>query len=105
MPIAAPLFSAAGWQNAGFGTRPAGTRGGQGLVGFADRAMALRGRYQGKLYRASLQKNGTIRLGKKFYTSPSAAAKAVVKGPMNGWAFWHYRDRTGTWRPLSTIKK
>lgn len=81
------------------------TRGGQGLVGFTDRAMALRGRYQGKLYRASLRKTGTIRVGKKFYTSPSAAAKAVVKRAVNGWAFWHYRDRTGTWRPLSTIKK
>lgn len=80
-------------------------RGNEALSGFVDRTIGLRGTFRGKTHRARLRPNGSIKLGKKLFDSPSAAAKRVVKRSVNGWAFWHYRARDGVWRPLRTIKK
>jgi hypothetical protein len=80
-------------------------KGNEALSGFVDRTIGLRGTYRGKAHRARLRPNGSIKLGKKLFDSPSAAAKQVVGRNVNGWAFWHYRAQNGEWRPLKTIKK
>lgn len=75
------------------------------LAGLFDRRMELRGRYKGKVIKASLRKNGQVRLGTKTFDSLSAAASHVGIS-RNGWNFWSYRDTTsGKWRPLHTVRK
>lgn len=45
---------------------------------------------------------GQIKLGRKTYETPTAAAKAVNGGsPVNGWAVWRVKD-TGT--PLTDLR-
>lgn len=49
-------------------------------------------RYKGKEYRAEVVKledgKFAIRSGRKEYTSPSSAGKAITGGAVNGWVFW-----------------
>ena len=33
-----------------------------------------------------------LRIGRKVYRSPSAAASAITGGPINGWAAWRTED-------------
>lgn len=82
-------------------TRQQGTK---SLAGLSDRAIRLRARYKSTWYRASIRRDGTIRYGDKSFSSPSAAAKAVVQHSCNGWGFWEYRDSSGKWVPLRTLK-
>ncbi len=75
------------------------------LAGFSDRSIALRGVYRKKAYRASLRPTGSIRVRKRLYDSPSAAAEAIVNSPINGWHFWKYRGRDGKWHSLKSIRR
>lgn len=54
-------------------------------------AKRLYATYKGRSYRAIVYRSGRIKLGGRFYNSPSAAAKAVCKRPVNGWWFWKAR--------------
>ena len=78
------------------------------LAGLVSRRMLLKGFRGGYEYRASLLKNGSIRYKDRTYDNPSAAAKAALPGDVrtvNGWAFWHYKDRkSGEWERLSKLK-
>ncbi len=65
----------------------------------------LRGRYKGKLYRAVVRNDGSVRYEGKVYKSPSAAGTAVRKRPTNGWWFWHYERAPGDWVRLSTVRR
>jgi len=74
------------------------------LRGIFERRKQLRGRRSGRQFRASLLQNGTIRYRNRVFRSPSAAARAAVKGPVNGWSFWLYQDdESGTWVPLKSL--
>lgn len=87
---------------------PRGKRGRRGravLAGYVGRAMSLRGTYKGKLYKARVRKNGTIRFGKRVFNSPSLAAVAVVGRPMNGWWFWTYERAPGQWVRLRELRR
>ena len=75
------------------------------LVGYITRAISLRADYKGKTYKARVRKNGTIRVGKRVFNSPSLAAVAVVKGPINGWAFWTYERAPGKWVRLREMRR
>ncbi|MBK8324805.1 MAG: hypothetical protein IPL06_19495 [Betaproteobacteria bacterium] len=70
-------------------------RGSLGLAGLLDRRLSLRGTYRGEQFRASLRKDGKIQFRGTIYTSPTMAAKAVVKRAVSGWKFWHYRNSRG----------
>lgn len=61
------------------------------------RPLGLRAVYKGDVYRATLLRDGSIKLGGTRYTSLSAAAVEVVQRPMNGWWFWQCRDSQGDW--------
>ena len=75
------------------------------LAGWLDQRKQLRGTYKGKEYVASLRKDGYISSAGQKYSSPSAAATAVVGRPVNGWRFWHYRVPRKGWSPLTELRK
>lgn len=66
------------------------------LLGLVSRRKGLYRNYKGNKYSAILFPNGTIRLGKNNYSSPTAAAKVVVdRSQVNGWNFWYIEDVNG----------
>ncbi len=71
------------------------------LVGLVPLKATLYRTYKGKEYKAILTSKGIIKLGNKKYTSPSGAARAIVKRAANGWKFWFIKDRSGEWVKLS----
>lgn len=67
-------------------------RGKEALSGLNERRIALRARYKGKSYRASLRKDGLISYDGSRYRSPTGAARAIVGRVVNGWHFWHFKS-------------
>ena len=65
----------------------------------------LRGMHRGKVYRARLRRDGTIRYNGKKYASLSEAGKAAVKRSSNGWWFWQVERGKGTWVRLTKIRR
>jgi hypothetical protein len=75
------------------------------LCPYVKKVFKLRGRSKGKTFKASVRDDGTIRLQKKVYTSPSAAALAATKYPVDGWSFWKYERAPGDWVRLDELRK
>ena len=75
------------------------------LLPYIKKVFKLRGRSKGKTFHASVKNDGSIRLQKKVYASPSAAASAVTKYPVDGWTFWKYERAPGDWVPLDELRK
>jgi hypothetical protein len=80
-------------------------KGQEALIGFAERRVSLRGRYKGKTFKATLRRDGKIRLRGKLYTSPSAAAHSIVDRSVDGWHFWRFKDERGDWVQLATVRR
>jgi hypothetical protein len=87
--------------------RPGRGRKGDGpvLAGYVTKAMTLRSIYKGEMYKARVRRDGTIRVGNKVVNSPSLAAVAVVKRPVNGWSFWKYERAPGQWVKLRELRR
>jgi hypothetical protein len=60
--------------------------------------------YKGKPYRGSLRPDGKVRFRGKLYDSPSGAAYAVLKRPVNGWWLWRYEVSPGKWMRLQDLR-
>ncbi len=75
------------------------------LLPYVKKVFKLRGRSKGKTIVASVRDDGTIRLQRKPYSSPSAAAMAVTKYPVDGWWFWKYERAPGDWVRLDELRK
>jgi hypothetical protein len=76
------------------------------LTGLLRNGQAIYARYKGVEYRALVYSTGLIRFRRKRYSSPSAAALAILeRGAVNGWRFWKYKDASGDLRPLSDLRK
>jgi hypothetical protein len=76
------------------------------LAKYIQKSLRLRTKYKGKVYKASVRRNGMIVLnGRKFY-SPSKAGKSIVaKGTaVNGWFFWEYERAPGDWVCLNELR-
>lgn len=82
-----------------------GRAGGRSLADRFDRAVALRAKYKGKVYKARLRRNGTIRCGGRAFDSPSLAAAAVVGRAANGWRFWTFERSPGQWVRLAELRR
>lgn len=68
--------------------------------------MQLRAKFKGKLVKAQVRRDGTVRFAGKLYTSPSlAAAAACHRTTCNGWIFWLYERAPGDWVKLDTLRK
>lgn len=74
------------------------------LKGFFKRGVTLRGTFKGRTYKARVRQNGTIRYKKRVFDSPSLAAAAVVKRPINGWWFWRFERAPGLWVRLRELR-
>jgi hypothetical protein len=71
--------------------------------------------YKGDTYIAHVRLDGTItfpresagwsKLKGKIFKSPSQAASAVTKRPMNGWRHWKYERSPGEWILLDELRK
>lgn len=84
--------------------KAASAKGSLVLAGSIDRRMVLRGEYKGVRFMATLRKDGHASYKKELYTSPSAAAKAVIGRAANGWHFWHYK-KGAQWVPLAELRR
>ncbi len=75
------------------------------LSGLVDRRTSIYKDYKGKEYKAVLTRTGYIRYKGKNYTSPTAAAKAIVKEKgVNGWHFWFIKDKHNEWVKLRDFR-
>jgi hypothetical protein len=76
------------------------------LSGYINGAMRIRGTHKGKILKARVWRNGTIRFRGKAYNSPSlAGAAAVGRRTCNGWKFWTYERGPGDWVKLAELRK
>jgi hypothetical protein len=69
------------------------------------RALRLRRRHKGTLYKARLRKDGKVQMKGVIYLSASAAARAVCGHNANGWRFWECERAPGDWVKLEKIRK
>lgn len=76
------------------------------LAGVITSPLLLRTRFKGKIIKARVRRDGTVRYAGKLYTSPSLAAAAACHRPTcNGWTFWQYERAPGDWVPLDTLRE
>jgi hypothetical protein len=75
------------------------------LYDYVQEPFKIRGRSKGKTFLGTVTDNGTIRLQRKMYQSPTAAAVAVTKYPVDGWVFWKYERAPGDWVRLDELRK
>jgi len=68
-------------------------------------AFRIRARYKGRLYKARVRRDGSVRYKGKTYNSPSAAGIAVRKKSTDGWYFWKYERAPGDWMKLNELRK
>jgi len=82
------------------------TKEGNVLKGLLRNGQGLYANYKGKSYKAIFYTKRGIKLGGKFYLSPSGAAKAIVdRGTVNGWNFWKYKDKSGDLKAIKSLRK
>lgn len=75
------------------------------MSGYLSGSTRIRVYFKGRLIRARIRRNGTIRFKNKDYNSPSLAAAAVVKRTCNGWTFWKYERAPGDWVFLNELRR
>ncbi len=69
------------------------------------RAMKLRRRYKGQMYKARLRKDGTVLFKGAIYRSPTAVGKAICKHAVNAWQFWQCERAPGDWVKLEKLRR
>ena len=74
------------------------------LTGVSRKAIGLRGKGNHHSLHARLRPDGHILFKGRLYSSPSAAAVVALGRQENGWSFWQYRDTSGKWVPLKSLK-
>lgn len=75
------------------------------LAPYVKSRFTIRFRYKGKLYRATVRKDGTISYKSKIFNSPSKAAESIRRGGVNGWYAWQYERAPGDWVSLNELRK
>jgi hypothetical protein len=74
------------------------------LQGMFPKGTELRREYLGISYKAKVDAVGRVRFKGKVFNSPSHAAWAVTGRPTNGWSFWHFKDKDGSWKKLDVLR-
>ncbi|MBI1799144.1 MAG: hypothetical protein HYR73_05615 [Candidatus Eisenbacteria bacterium] len=69
------------------------------------KSTGLRAGFKGKLFRARVLRDGSIRFRGHIYSSPSLAGSAVISRSCNGWTFWTYQRAPGDWVRLDTLRR
>jgi hypothetical protein len=75
------------------------------LTKYLSKPCKLKLTYKGKKYRGSVRRDGCIRVGRVAYTSPSTAAAAIIKRPVDGWYYWRFERAPGDWVRLNELRK
>ncbi|PIP19183.1 MAG: hypothetical protein COX41_04220 [Candidatus Omnitrophica bacterium CG23_combo_of_CG06-09_8_20_14_all_41_10] len=75
------------------------------VLSMLNKKFKIRMLYKGKLYKAVVRKNGSIRYKEKVYNSPSSAAQAVRGMRSNGWVWWKYERAPGDWVVLDELRR
>ena len=75
------------------------------LAGLISGPMRIRNTVKGKIVRARVRRNGTIRYKGKTFNSPSAAATSACGHPCDGWYFWKYERGPGDWVKLHELRR
>jgi hypothetical protein len=75
------------------------------LAKFGIGPTTLRARYKGKLLKARVRRDGTIRFNGALFRSPSHAGGAAIKRSCNGWTFWQYQRAPGDWVRLNALRR
>jgi hypothetical protein len=85
--------------------RTRSARGSVVLAGLVERRISLPARSKGKVFKATLRRDGYISFRGKKYESPSAAGAKAMGYPVNGWRFWFYRAGPKRWVPLGHLRR
>lgn len=75
----------------------------EAVLAAMPRPLTLQAVYKGTTYRASLLKDGSVKLDGVRHPSLSAAAVSIVNRNMNGWWFWKCRSERGDWIRLVSL--
>jgi hypothetical protein len=65
----------------------------------------IRGEFKGRVFKARVRRDGSIRFNGSKFPSPSAAGAAAIKSSCNGWYFWKYERAPGDWVRLRKLRK
>lgn len=74
------------------------------LSKFIAQPVTLRAAVHGKIVKARVRSNGSIRFNKKTYNSPSAAGHAATGRSCDGWYFWKFERAPGDWVKLHVLR-
>lgn len=85
--------------------KPKKVRGESALARLLPAGAKLRADYKGKVYRARMRRDGTVRYRGATYESLSHAGKAVVQRAVNGWWFWKIERGKGNWVRLTKFRR
>jgi hypothetical protein len=72
---------------------------------YRNRPRRLKAYFKGKLFRALVRKDGSIRFQRNTFNSPTLAAIAAVGHNINGWWFWRYERGPNNWVRLLDLRK
>lgn len=75
------------------------------LAAVTKRGFTIRATHKGIRHSARVRRDGTIRIDGKVVQSPTTAAKLVTGTTVNGWKFWRYERRPGTWSRLEELRR
>ncbi|MBP7791526.1 MAG: GIY-YIG nuclease family protein [Candidatus Goldbacteria bacterium] len=75
------------------------------LKKYVNKKIRIKMEYKGKIYWATILRDGRIRFRKKIYTSPSLAAVKISRHAMDGWHCWQYQRSPGEWVKLDELRK
>ncbi len=76
------------------------------LANYIEGPIKLQARYKGKIIKAHVRRNGSIKFKGKVYWSPSLAAAAACKRrTCNGWTLWKYERAPGDWVKLNELRR
>ena len=74
-------------------------------VGLIDEGDNWRFECKGEVTWGRVVGNGQLDVNGKLYPNPSRAAQGLVRGGVNGWDYWHYKDANGNWRRVAELRK
>ena len=75
------------------------------LAPYTTKRFEIRYRYKGKVYKATVRKDGSILFARKRFNSPSVAGVAITHHSVDGWYVWKYERAPGEWVPLNELRK
>jgi hypothetical protein len=85
--------------------RLAGRRGRQpALAPYVTKGFRIRAEYKGRTFVAQVWRSGRINFRGTLYNTPSAAGRAAIGHPVDGWLFWCFQKKQGVWVRLDDLR-